>query len=65
MSTDDSGNETTRDLGLLVARGTMLTSISPVDGSEEIPNPFAAPEDGEAPQLEGETGQNEGTVPQA
>jgi len=39
---DDAGNTSTRALGLLVARGTLLTSISPADGSEEIANPFAA-----------------------
>lgn len=45
---DEEGNTSTRELGLLVARGTLLTSISPVDGSEEIANPFAAgDEDGE------------------
>ncbi|EON97052.1 putative lsm domain-containing protein [Phaeoacremonium minimum UCRPA7] len=38
---DDEGNETTRDLGLVVARGTLLVLVSPVDGSEEIANPFA------------------------
>lgn len=41
--TDDDGNETTRDLGLVVARGTLLVLVSPVDGSEEIENPFAQP----------------------
>ena len=45
---DESGNTTTRPLGLLVARGTLLTSIAPADGSEEIANPFAA----EEPELE-------------
>ncbi|KAL8863314.1 MAG: hypothetical protein Q9198_010427 [Flavoplaca austrocitrina] len=40
---DDEGNETTRDLGLVVARGTLLVLISPVDGSEEIQNPFGQP----------------------
>lgn len=40
--TDDEGNSSTRPLGLLVARGTLLTSISPSDGSEVIDNPFAA-----------------------
>lgn len=40
---DDEGNETTRELGLIVARGTLLVLISPVDGSEEIENPFAQP----------------------
>ncbi|KAK6066956.1 LSM domain-containing protein [Seiridium cupressi] len=38
---DDEGNESTRSLGLVVARGTLLVVISPVDGSEEIQNPFA------------------------
>lgn len=38
--TDDEGNEHTRELGLVVARGPMLTLISPVDGSERIENPF-------------------------
>ncbi|KAJ9653539.1 U6 snRNP-associated protein Lsm7 [Neophaeococcomyces mojaviensis] len=38
---DDEGNETVRELGLVVARGTLLVLISPVDGSEEIENPFA------------------------
>ena len=37
---DDEGNTSTRSLGLLVARGTLLVLISPVDGSEQIPNPF-------------------------
>ncbi|KAL7894972.1 like-Sm domain-containing protein [Trichoderma sp. SZMC 28014] len=37
---DDQGNETTRSLGLVVVRGTLLVLISPADGSEEIPNPF-------------------------
>lgn len=42
---DDSGNETTRPLGLTVARGTMIVLISPTDGSEEIANPFAPAEE--------------------
>ncbi|KAI6777979.1 U6 snRNA-associated Sm-like protein-like protein [Emericellopsis cladophorae] len=42
---DDQGNETMRSLGLVVARGTLLVLISPVDGSEEIANPFAQPEE--------------------
>jgi U6 snRNA-associated Sm-like protein LSm7 len=37
---DDEGNEKSRSLGLIVARGTLLVLISPVDGSEEIANPF-------------------------
>jgi len=42
---DDEGNESSRSLGLIVARGTLLVLISPVDGSEEIPNPFQRPEE--------------------
>jgi U6 snRNA-associated Sm-like protein LSm7 len=41
--TDDEGNESSRSLGLIVARGTLLVLISPVDGSEEIANPFQQP----------------------
>ncbi|KAK3331123.1 hypothetical protein B0H66DRAFT_89928 [Apodospora peruviana] len=37
---DDEGNEATRKLGLVVVRGPLLVVISPVDGSEVIPNPF-------------------------
>ncbi|KAF7544654.1 hypothetical protein G7046_g9740 [Stylonectria norvegica] len=37
---DDEGNESTRSLGLVVVRGTLLVLVSPVDGSEEIANPF-------------------------
>jgi hypothetical protein len=37
---DENGNEATRALGLVVARGTLLVVISPVDGSEVIANPF-------------------------
>lgn len=40
MVVDDAGNESSRSLGLIVARGTLLVLISPVDGSEEIANPF-------------------------
>jgi U6 snRNA-associated Sm-like protein LSm7 len=40
LSADDEGNESSRTLGLVVARGTLLVLVSPVDGSEEIPNPF-------------------------
>ncbi|KAF4550635.1 U6 snRNA-associated Sm-like protein LSm7-like protein [Elsinoe fawcettii] len=40
VTRDDEGNTSTRPLGLLVARGTMLVLISPLDGSEEIANPF-------------------------
>ncbi|CAI6336414.1 unnamed protein product [Periconia digitata] len=38
--TDEDGNVQYRKLGLIVARGTLLVVISPVDGSEEIANPF-------------------------
>lgn len=34
----------TRDLGLVVVRCTSLLTISPVDGSEIIDNPFIQPE---------------------
>lgn len=39
-NTDDDGNSSTRPLGLIVARGTLLVLLSPVDGSEQIENPF-------------------------
>ncbi|OJJ45650.1 hypothetical protein ASPZODRAFT_167404 [Penicilliopsis zonata CBS 506.65] len=42
---DDDGNETTRSLGLIVARGTLIVLISPADGSEEIANPFVQQEE--------------------
>ena len=42
---DDEGNESSRSLGLIVARGTLLVLISPVDGSEEIANPFQQQEE--------------------
>ncbi|TFB03584.1 U6 snRNA-associated Sm-like protein [Trichoderma ghanense] len=42
---DDEGNESSRPLGLVVVRGTLLVLISPADGSEEIANPFAQPEE--------------------
>ncbi|GLB44147.1 putative U6 snRNA-associated Sm-like protein LSm7 [Lyophyllum shimeji] len=35
----------TRSLGLVVLRGPTITLLSPVDGSEEIANPFAAQEE--------------------
>jgi len=43
--TDDEGNTSTRPLGLVVARGTLLVLVSPVDGSEEIANPFVQQEE--------------------
>ena len=45
LSLDDEGNTSTRPLGLVVARGTLLVLVSPVDGSEEIANPFVAQEE--------------------
>jgi len=42
---DDEGNESSRLLGLVVARGTLLVLVSPVDGSEEIANPFVQQEE--------------------
>lgn len=42
---DDEGNESSRSLGLMVARGTLLVLISPVDGSEQIENPFTVAEE--------------------
>lgn len=44
-SPDDEGNVRYRKLGLIVARGTLLVVISPVDGSEEIANPFIQEEE--------------------
>ena len=35
----------TRQLGLVVVRGTTLVTILPLDGSEIIENPFINPED--------------------
>ena len=43
-SPDEEGNESTRSLGLVVARGTLLVLISPEDGSEVIANPFVTEE---------------------
>ncbi|KAL4994283.1 hypothetical protein BDV10DRAFT_189159 [Aspergillus recurvatus] len=42
---DDEGNESTRSLGLIVARGTLIVLISPADGSEQIANPFVQAEE--------------------
>ena len=36
--------ERTRTLGLVVARGHNVLLVAPADGTEEIPNPFAMPE---------------------
>jgi U6 snRNA-associated Sm-like protein LSm7 len=45
ITPDDEGNIRYRKLGLIVARGTLLVVISPVDGSEEIANPFIQEEE--------------------
>ena len=45
MDVDDEGNESSRLLGLMVARGTLLVLISPLDGSEQIENPFTSVEE--------------------
>lgn len=45
LPADDEGNKTTRSMGLIVARGTLIVLISPADGSEEIPNPFLQAEE--------------------
>ena len=37
--------EETRDLGLVICRGTQVSLISPVEGTEEIANPFIQGED--------------------
>jgi small nuclear ribonucleoprotein (snRNP)-like protein len=42
---DDEGNTSSRALGLVVARGTLLVLVSPCDGSEEIANPFVQGEE--------------------
>jgi U6 snRNA-associated Sm-like protein LSm7 len=40
-ATDDApAQPQTRDLGLIVARGTLLVSVAPVEGKSEIDNPF-------------------------
>ncbi|RDW80224.1 small nuclear ribonucleoprotein [Coleophoma cylindrospora] len=44
-ASDDEGNQSSRPLGLVVARGTLLVLVSPVDGSEEIANPFVQAEE--------------------
>ena len=44
FAADEEGNTSSRSLGLLVARGTLLVLISPADGSEEIENPFVQAE---------------------
>ncbi|KAI0668831.1 U6 snRNA-associated Sm-like protein LSm7 [Trametes maxima] len=41
---ESEGQSTTRNLGLVVLRGPTITLLSPVDGFEEIANPFVAQE---------------------
>lgn len=43
-STVPEGQPATRNLGLVVLRGPTITLLSPVDGFEEIANPFVAQE---------------------
>jgi len=40
----EAGEPRKRNLGLVVLRGPTITLLSPVDGLEEIANPFAAQE---------------------
>ena len=39
-TTDEEGNEQARELGLMLARGPLLVQISPMDGTEQIDNPW-------------------------
>ncbi len=47
---DAEGEVKSRSLGLTVIRGTHITTLYPVDGTESISNPYlaAAEEDGDA-----------------
>ncbi|KAI0632896.1 U6 snRNA-associated Sm-like protein LSm7 [Trametes polyzona] len=44
VQTGPEGQPATRNLGLVVLRGPTITLLSPVDGFEEIANPFLAQE---------------------
>ena len=44
LSLVPDGQPTIRNLGLVVLRGPTITLLSPVDGYEEIANPFVAQE---------------------
>ncbi|KAH9834389.1 U6 snRNA-associated Sm-like protein LSm7 [Rhodofomes roseus] len=44
LQTESDSEPKTRQLGLVVLRGPTITLLSPVDGSEEIANPFAQQE---------------------
>jgi U6 snRNA-associated Sm-like protein LSm7 len=37
---DENGERPKRYIGLTIVRGTMLMTLSPLDGSQEIMNPF-------------------------
>eukprot|EP00897_Mesotaenium_endlicherianum_P008990 jgi/Mesen1/8119/ME000436S07358 len=39
-------SDQTRNLGLIVCRGTAVMLVSPTDGTEEIANPFLQPTEG-------------------
>lgn len=47
---------TTRDLGVIVCRGTSVTLVCPEEGLEQIDNPFEEPEDDEEEDEEAEEG---------
>ena len=40
LNPEDGNKSTTRDLGIVVGRGPAITVICPMDGTEEIANPF-------------------------
>ncbi|EPS97329.1 hypothetical protein FOMPIDRAFT_1128708 [Fomitopsis schrenkii] len=44
LQTESDADPQTRKLGLVVLRGPTITLLSPVDGFEEIANPFAQQE---------------------
>ncbi|KAH9916207.1 uncharacterized protein B0H18DRAFT_1124345 [Fomitopsis serialis] len=44
LQTESESQPSTRKLGLVVLRGPTITLLSPVDGFEEIANPFAQQE---------------------
>jgi len=44
-SEEDSEGEKTRELGLIVVRGSHIVVISPTEGTEEINNPFLQAEE--------------------
>ena len=45
MDADGNLTEETRELGLIVCRGTQVTLVSPEEGREEIENPFLEDDD--------------------